>query len=143
MRDDDSARLLQDWRNGDEGAASRLFERYVERLIGLARSRLSSRMQRRVDAEDVVQSAYRSFFSKAGTGRYTIEEGARLWPLLAAITLSKVRKQVEFNTAQKRNVSQEASVGEVVFPPGNRRTKSGARGRDVYRRGVGAPDGGR
>jgi RNA polymerase sigma-70 factor (ECF subfamily) len=52
-----SAVLLARWQEGDSAAAELIFERYVRRLVGLAKTRLSSKMQRRVDAEDVVQSA--------------------------------------------------------------------------------------
>lgn len=110
MHDDDSAKLLQDWQNGDEAAAAVLFDRYVERMVMLARNQLSPKLRRRVDPDDVVQSAYRSFFAKTREGRYTVDDSGGLWPLLAAITLSKVRKQVEFNRAQKRSTSREASV---------------------------------
>ena len=108
---EDSVELLARWREGDESAATRLFERYVGRLVGLARSRLSERMKRRVEPEDVVQSAYRSFFRKASDEIYTLEKSGDLWKLMAAITVSKVRGQVEFRTAQKRGVYTEESVG--------------------------------
>lgn len=107
----DSVELLARWRRGDETAAAELFDRYVNRLISLARSRLSEKMKRRVEPEDVVQSAYRSFFRKADGGRYTLEKSGDLWKLMAAITVSKVRGQVEFHTAQKRGVYTEESLG--------------------------------
>ncbi len=66
-------------------------------------------MQRRVEAEDIVQSAYRSFFRRAGE-HYTLEKEGDLWRLLAAITINKVRGQVEFHTAMKRGVYSEESM---------------------------------
>ncbi len=90
MVGDESIELLSRVRQGDEQAASDLFDRYVERLIKLARSRLSAKLQRRVDPEDVVQSAYRSFFSHAQDGRYQLHKSGDLWRLLAAITVNKV-----------------------------------------------------
>ena len=39
--DDLSVDLLARWRQGDQQAAAALFERYAERLIGLAHGRLS------------------------------------------------------------------------------------------------------
>lgn len=104
-----SINLLQRYRNGDETAATEIFERYVNRLCALARSRLSSRMKRRVEAEDVVQSAYRSFFRRAGEN-YALNKQGDLWRLLAAITINKVRGQVEFHTAKKRGVYLEESM---------------------------------
>ena len=111
MSDENSVDLLARWKAGDEEAAHLLFDRYVNRLVALARSKLSDRMQRRVEPEDVVQSAYRSFFQKAGDDRYTLEKSGDLWKLLAAITVSKVRGQVEFHSAKKRAVYTEESIG--------------------------------
>ena len=110
MIDEDSMQLLSRWKAGDETAAKELFDRYVNRLVRLARARLSDRMLRRVEPEDVVQSAYRSFFRKAGDEQYTLEKSGDLWKLLATITLFKVRGQVEYHTAQKRGVYSEEST---------------------------------
>ena len=49
--DDLMARL----RAGDADAARSVFERYTERLIALARSRLGKRLRQKVDPEDVLQ----------------------------------------------------------------------------------------
>lgn len=109
MSEETSVELLQRWKEGDETAAADLFDRYVNQLCGLARNRLSERMQRRVEPEDVVQSAYRSFFRKAGENRYTLDKSGDLWKLLAAITINKLRGQVEFHSAKKRGVYAEES----------------------------------
>ena len=109
MEDETSIELLQKWRDGDEHAAKEMFERYVNRLCALARSRLSARMQRRVEPEDIVQSVYRSFFRKAGE-HYSLAKTGDLWRLLAAITINKIRGKVEFHTAQKRQVYAEESL---------------------------------
>ena len=110
MSDETSVELLRRWKNGDEVAAATLFDRYVNQLCGLARNRLSERMQRRVEPEDIVQSAYRSFFRKAGDDQYTLSKSGDLWKLLAAITVNKLRSQVEFHTAQKRGIYAEESL---------------------------------
>ncbi len=65
-----SADLMARWRGGDQEAAEILFRRYVERLLALARRRMTSELSRRVDAEDVVQSAYRTFFLGVLAGRF-------------------------------------------------------------------------
>ena len=109
--DERSGDLLARWRNGDQQAADALFQRYADRLIALARSRLSAQMSRRVDPEDVVQSAYRSFFADVREGRYQVERGGDLWHLLVAITLNKVERQVERHTSQKRAVHREQQLG--------------------------------
>ena len=62
MTSDSSVELTDRWREGDQQAANLLFRRYSERLIALVRCHLSEKLARRLDPEDVVQSAYRSFF---------------------------------------------------------------------------------
>lgn len=99
--------LLARWRAGDERAAEELFRRYADRLIALAQSRLSARLAGRVDAEDVVQSAYRSFFVGARADRFSLQHGGDLWRLLVAITLHKLRDQIDHHTADKRAVAAE------------------------------------
>ncbi len=73
MADEESIELLNRFRGGDDDAARELFDRYVHRLIGVARNRLSVKLARRVDPEDIVQSAYRSFFRGADDGNYSLE----------------------------------------------------------------------
>lgn len=119
--DADSQELLASYRAGSPEAARELFDRYVDRLIGLARKRLPGRLARRVDPEDVVQSAYRTFFVEASQGRFALERTGDLWRLLAAITVNKVRRQVDRYGRKKRKLNEEESVGgttdELHFPP--------------------------
>jgi RNA polymerase sigma factor (sigma-70 family) len=112
-----SADLMARWRQGDQEAARQLFRRYAERLYALAKSRLSSRMARHVDPEDVVQSAYRSFFSGARAGRFALRRSGDLWRLLAAITLHKLRRQVERHTTGKRDVGREGAPADASEAP--------------------------
>jgi len=105
--DSETIALMNRWREGDERAADDLFHRYVDRLLALARSRLSEKLAARFDPEDVVQSAYRSFFDKAKNGRFALERSGDLWRLLAAITINKLNHQIERNTAAKRGIDQE------------------------------------
>jgi RNA polymerase sigma-70 factor (ECF subfamily) len=103
--------LVARWRTGDQQAAADLFRRYAERLIALARSRLSTKMARRIDPEDVVQSAYRSFFSDSRADRCDVERGGDLWQLLVTITLHKLHHHVTRASAQKRAVDRERNFG--------------------------------
>ncbi len=63
----------------------------------------------RIDPDDVVQSAYRSFFIHARNGAYVFERAGDLWRLLAQITLYKLHGQIEHQTAQRRNPEREMS----------------------------------
>jgi RNA polymerase sigma factor (sigma-70 family) len=111
MADSESMRLLGKWRAGDAEAAAELFRRYADRLVALTRSRLSARLSRRIDPEDVVQSVYRSFFAHARAGRYDVQRGGDLWRLLVGITFHKLSTQIKWNTSRKRSVQQEEGFG--------------------------------
>jgi RNA polymerase sigma factor (sigma-70 family) len=114
MADQDATlQLVARWRSGDQQAADELFRRYAEQLVGFARSRLSAKVAQRVDPEDVVQSAYRSFFAAARAGRYELERGGDLWRLLVSITLHKLHDQVKHNSRVKRALERERAVGDV------------------------------
>jgi len=102
-----SAELLSRFERGSESAAEELFGRYFARLTLLARSRLSPRLAARTDPEDVVLSAYRSFFVGASDGRFVLERSGDLWKLLVSITLHKLYHQERFNRAAKRSVEAD------------------------------------
>tara|TARA_R110000868_G_scaffold411767_2_gene709411 strand:+ start:21326 stop:22735 length:1410 start_codon:yes stop_codon:yes gene_type:complete len=102
-----SQELLQMYQAGQSEAATAIFDRYVARLIALARSRIGSKLGRRVDAEDIVQSAYRSFFVHASDDEFQLKEAGDLWRLLASITLNKLYGQIEKHTAAKRSIHHE------------------------------------
>lgn len=111
MPEEPADNLLERVQQGDQAAATELFRRYVARLMALARSRLPSTLAQRVDPEDVVQSAYRSFFAATAEGRYDSQRGEDLWALLATITLHKVHRQIERFKAQKRDWERELHFG--------------------------------
>ena len=98
-----SQQLLEMYQAGENEAATVLFDRYVARLIALARSRIGARLRRRIDPEDVIQSAYRSFFVHARVGEYQLQKTGDLWRLLAGITLHKLYGQIEKHTAGKKH----------------------------------------
>ncbi len=102
--------------SGDELAAAELYDRYVDRLIHLARKLLSPKLARRTDPEDIVQSAFRSFFRHVRAGRYGPQDGGDLWRLLAAITVGKLRHTVRRHTAEKRSVyAEQSTAGDVAL----------------------------
>jgi eukaryotic-like serine/threonine-protein kinase len=107
-----SADLLQRLRRGDEDAAAAVFERYAQRLTRLARTRLAAKLASRIDPEDVVLSAYRSFFVAARQGRFDVERGGDLWRLLVEVTLHKLYRQAEHHLARRRSVEREEAAGK-------------------------------
>ncbi|MFO0944964.1 MAG: sigma-70 family RNA polymerase sigma factor [Planctomycetota bacterium] len=102
-----SFELFERFRSGDDLAAEEMFARYAERLTRLARIRLSSSLSRRVDPEDVVLSAWRSFFVGASNGRFSLSRSGDLWRLLVAIVMHKVYRQVRRHTSEKRDIRIE------------------------------------
>ena len=114
---DDLLHLLECWRDGDQQAATQLYQRYAGRLVALARNHMSAKVAARFDAEDVVQSAVRSFFLRARDGQFLVHESDALWRLLVAITLNKLRRAVKHHQRGKRAVDQEAAGQEIFGVP--------------------------
>src|SRR5262245_24152666 len=82
-------------KGGDLAAAQPLWERYYRRLVALARQRLQSARRRVADEEDVVQSAFHSFFEGVARGRFPqLGDRDNLWRLLVVITARKALDQI-------------------------------------------------
>ncbi len=95
--------------SGSETAAEQLYGRYVSRLKRLASAKLSPAVAQRIDAEDIVQSVFRRFFSAAGKGNYDLPSGDSLWSLLMVIALNRIRVLEEFHRAARRDVRRTIS----------------------------------
>ena len=100
--------LLAKLRSGDDDAARQVFEQYARRLIGLAQMHLNSAVRRKMDAEDVVQSVFKSFFVRMGKGEFSLERMDNLWSLLALITLRKCGQKVRYLRRQSGDIRREA-----------------------------------
>ena len=109
MSADSTAEIFERFRGGDALAADEIFARYVDRLTRLARTRLAPQLATRTDAEDIVMSAYRSFFIGTRDGQFKLQRSGDLWRLLVSITMNKLHRQVRNHTATKRSVAAEAS----------------------------------
>lgn len=119
MNAENSVELLQRHRAGDADAANELFARYVERLTQLARARLSPALATRTAPEDIVLSAYRSFFIGARQGRFTLTRSGDLWRLLASIALHKVYHAARWHRTAARSIHREISLENAeVFARG-------------------------
>jgi RNA polymerase sigma-70 factor (ECF subfamily) len=115
MLDDPSDHLLlRDLRDGDDGAAAQLYERYVRRLLALTEGRVAPDLAGRLDPEDVVQSVFRSFFRRAQDGLYDVPVGEDLWPLLLVIALNKLRTRGTYHRAARRDVRRERGGEPLV-----------------------------
>jgi RNA polymerase sigma-70 factor (ECF subfamily) len=108
MQTTDSS-LVRRFRRGDQDAATALYLRYADRLTALADRRTGDDLKVRFDAEDVVQSVFRTFFRRVAGGAYDVPEGDELWGLLLVVTLNKVRGLADKHRAARRAVG--ASTG--------------------------------
>jgi RNA polymerase sigma-70 factor, ECF subfamily len=86
------------------------FERFTRRLIGLARAHLGARLRHKVDPEDVVQSAYKSFVLRYGDAEIGSKGMDALWSFLALITLRKCADKARHFQAECRDFRREASA---------------------------------
>jgi DNA-directed RNA polymerase specialized sigma24 family protein len=92
--------LLQ---TGDAAAAQPLWERYFQRLVGLARRKLQGTARVAADEEDVALSAFNSFCRSARSGRFPqLGDRDDLWRLLVLLTARKASHLRRDQGRQKR-----------------------------------------
>lgn len=94
---------------GDETSFEKVVGRYREKLCALVSREMGCRFRGRVDPEEPVQSALRSFFRGIEAGDWIISENGKLWSLLATITRHKMLKRIEHEGCGKRNPDREVS----------------------------------
>jgi DNA-directed RNA polymerase specialized sigma24 family protein len=104
-------------RAGDHATAEKLWARYFERLVGLARSKLRGSPRRAADEEDVALSALDSFCRGAQRGRFPqLFDRDDLWQILIVITERKAIDLLQHERRQKR--------GGAIVPAESRPTRS-------------------
>jgi DNA-directed RNA polymerase specialized sigma24 family protein len=111
-------RWIGDLKSGGEAAAQRLWERYFERLVRLARKKLQNDRRPRTveDEEDAALSAFDSFCRGVDRGRFPrLADRDDLWRLLVVLTVRKALGQIERRGAAKRGGDQRVGV---FTPPG-------------------------
>jgi DNA-directed RNA polymerase specialized sigma24 family protein len=115
MSDDQSVtQWLRRLELGDEEAARRLWERYFEQLVTLARKELGNSPRRVADEEDVALSVFRCLFDGARRGQFShLASRCELWQLLVALTAHKIidRKRL----AKRRKRGGGGVRGDSVF----------------------------
>jgi RNA polymerase sigma factor (sigma-70 family) len=99
--------LVRRLNSGSDSAASELDERYRAKLCQLVEREMNRRFRRREDPEDVVQSAFRTFYRRNAIDEFHIDSSVDLWRLLETITRHKMLKHIEKLVAGKRNPKRE------------------------------------
>lgn len=107
----DDRELVAAFKAGSEAAARELFDRYCEKLMRLARRRIGQRMATRVDPEDVIQSAFRTFFVHVRNDDFTFQHENDLFKLLVRLTVNKALRQIAHHRAAKRDPGRETGQG--------------------------------
>jgi RNA polymerase sigma factor (sigma-70 family) len=124
MDDERWAAWVRGFRTGDPDVEREFWDRYGPLLQRVAAGRMADRLRRRVEPEDVVQSACRTFFRRARAGQVVLTDSESLWRLLCAIVITKVREQARFHTRERRSLDREVplaggpddSGGEIPVP---------------------------
>ena len=112
--DDEVTRWLAGLAQGDPCAVERIWQRYYEQLVRLARKKLGDASRRAADEEDVALSAFHSFYRGATAGRFPrLDDRHDLWRLLVTITTRKAVAQMRRAYRQKRGGGRVR--GESVF----------------------------
>src|SRR5262249_44160402 len=90
-------------KEGDHAAVQSLWERYFDRLVRLARGKLSGCRGLAADEEDVALSAFDSFCRAASAGRFPkLNDRDDLWRILVALTLRKAIHVRKYSTRARR-----------------------------------------
>jgi RNA polymerase sigma factor (sigma-70 family) len=90
--------------DSSDEAARRVWERYLPRLLVLARRHLDRRIRVLHTEEDLAQSMAGSFFARLRRGDFDLAGRDDLWALLVAITLNKARDAADRHLAARRDV---------------------------------------
>ena len=107
-------RLIAELKNDDPEAARRLWNRYFQRVVALARQRLGRASRRAADEEDVAINVFQSLCAGAADGRFEqLNDRDDLWRLLLTITRHKAADQVRREVRKKRGGGHVR--GESVF----------------------------
>lgn len=110
--------LLDGIKLGEGDQIQRLWDRYFERLVRLAGSRLPGHSRRAYDEEDVALSAFQSFCDGIARGRFPhLSDRDDLWRLMATITTRKVIGTLRYESRRKRGGGKV--VGESAVDGGN------------------------
>ncbi len=96
--------LMARIRSGDQEAATELVKRYEPAIRRAVRFRLTdARLGAVLDSMDICQSVLASFFLRAASGQYDLEDSGQLQKLLVSMARNKLAMQARHAQAQKRD----------------------------------------
>jgi RNA polymerase sigma-70 factor (ECF subfamily) len=112
--------LIQRVRAGDPAAAVALVQRYEPAVRRVVRLQLRDpRMRRILDSMDVCQSVLASFFIRAASGQYDLQQPAQLMRLLAVMARNKLASQGRacYVTRREKVAAKADAAWERVISP--------------------------
>jgi DNA-directed RNA polymerase specialized sigma24 family protein len=120
---------LDGLREGNDADVKRLWDRYFQRLVNLASTRLPGHARRVTDEEDVALSAFHSFCDRVGRGQFPqLADRDDLWRILVTITFRKVAESMRHQTRLKRGggavLGQSIKMGDSEIDDGMARVLS-------------------
>jgi hypothetical protein len=119
MRRSRATRWIGDLQAGDAGAADRLWRRYFDGMVRLARKKLDAarRAEAVEDEEDAALSAFQSLCVGVAEGRFDrLRDRDDLWRLLVVITVRKVYDQLKRQRCLKRGAGRVVSEAALAGP---------------------------
>jgi RNA polymerase sigma-70 factor (ECF subfamily) len=108
------AALIARIRAGDAEAAAEVVRRYEPEIRRAIRLRLTDPGLRRVfDSMDICQSVLANFFIRAAAGQFDLEEPEQLLHLLVVMAQNKLRDQVSYHRAARRDQRRVEPGGDL------------------------------
>ena len=103
--------ILANARDGNEAAWRELYERYRRMLVVMIECRMRGALQRRFDADDVLQEAFSKAWSKIDSFEYRGEGTFRTW--LCTIVYREFYNLVKAGESGSANAPQEANTAAL------------------------------
>ena len=123
MTNDESTSLtwISELVAGNDEVVAEFWSMYGSGLQKLAGRAMTPQLRGRMEPEDVVQSACRSFFRRTQSQDFGLRDREGLWRLLCAITLTKVKQHTRFHYRKRRSVAREVSDDDQAANADSRR----------------------
>jgi DNA-directed RNA polymerase specialized sigma24 family protein len=111
LSDDDPITIwIDELRQGDDQAGSKLWAHFFHRLREIARPKLRPRTRPVYDEDDAAQSAFHSVCAGIIAGRFPdLHDRQSLWRLMLVITAQKVSNRHRYDQQQRRDVRRNLS----------------------------------
>ncbi len=105
---------IEQLKQGNDDAGTQLWNRFISKLIDLARHKLRDVSKRTADEEDLVNSAFNAFLTGVRANRFpNLHSRNDLWQILVMLTERKAIDQIRRQNTQKRGSGKVR--GESIF----------------------------